>query len=134
MIWTGMTKYANMGLLILRLGIGVSFLIHGFLKFQGGADVLTRVGSAMSNFGIHGGHYALGLAAALGEMLGGLLFLFGAFFRPACLLLTSIMIVAVTSHVARGDGFHGYAHAMKMLILFVAMFFVGPGKFSVDRQ
>ena len=96
--------------------------------------VLTGVGSAIGNLGITQGHYIFGILAASGELIGGLLLLTGAFFRPACLLLLWIMAMALTMHLKRGDGFNAYAHALELAFVFLGLFFAGPGKYSVDGK
>ena len=134
MIWTGLTKYSNVGLLIIRLGLGVAFMMHGLGKFQGGEKVLTMVGSAVGNVGINGGFYFFGAIAASSEMLGGLLVLLGAFSRPACLLLLSVLSMALLMHLKNGDGFGVYSHAAELWVVFLGLFLVGPGSLSVDRK
>lgn len=133
-MWSGLSKYSDVGLLLVRVGLGITFVLHGLGKFRMGSEVLTAVGSTMGNLGITLGHYFFGILAASGEMIGGLLLLIGAFFRPACLLLLWIMAMAVLTHAVRGDGFKGYAHALELGIVFLGLFFVGPGKLSIDRQ
>lgn len=133
-MWSGLNKYADVGLLLLRIGLGISFVMHGLGKFMGGSPVLTGVGSAVGNLGITQGHYIFGILAASSEMIGGLLLLTGAFFRPACLLLLFVMAMALTFHLSRGDGFNTYAHALELAVVFLGLFFVGPGKLSVDKQ
>jgi len=134
MIWTGLSRYASFGLLAMRVGLGIAFIMHGLGKFQGGAGVLTAVGSAMGNLGISGGHYYFGFAAASAECLGGLLVLLGALFRPACLLLVWVLAIALLMHVSKGDGFNGYSHALELLFVFFGLLFVGPGRYSIDGE
>ena len=134
MIWTGLTKYSNTGLLIIRLGLGAAFMMHGLGKFQGGEKVLTMVGSAMGNLGLTGGFYAFGVLAASSELLGGLLVLLGAFFRPACLMILSVLSMALLMHLKHGDSFNVFSHAAELLVVFLGLFLVGPGTLSVDRK
>ena len=133
-MWNKLSKYTDIGLLLVRLVIGIDFVIYGLMIFRGGTEALTNVGSTMSHLGITHGHYFFGILAAAGELIGGLLFLTGAFSRPACLLLVWIMAMALTTHFFRHDGFQIYSHAMEMGAIFLGFFFIGPGKLSVDRQ
>lgn len=133
-MWSKLSKYSDIGLLLIRLMLGTSFVIHGVGKFMGGTPVLSGVGSVVSNLGITHGHYFFGILAATSELCGGLLLLTGAFFRPACLLLLWIMIMAMTMHLSHHDGFNVYSHALELGVIFVGLFFIGPGKLSVDRQ
>jgi putative oxidoreductase len=124
-------KYRDLGLLIVRLGFGLGFIyFHGWGKITGGPEAWANYGAAMENFGIGFGHTFFGLMAALTESVVALMFAAGLFFRPACLLLASVMFVAATQHFLTGRGTP--AHAFKNLFLFVGMALVGPGKYSLD--
>ena len=132
-MWTGLNKYADVGLLLLRVGLGISFVIHGLLIFTGGAQALTAVGGVVGHLGITQA-CAFGILGAGGQVIGGLLLVAGAFFPPACLLLLWIMIMALTMHFSRGDSYNTYSHALELAVVFLGLFFVGPGKLSVDKQ
>ena len=74
-----------------------------------------------------------GLMAALTEFLGGALLIVGAVFRPTALLLAFVMLVATLLHLNGGDGLMKASHAIEVGLLFLALVFLGPGRFSVDR-
>ncbi len=133
-MWSGLSKYADVGLLLIRIGLGISFVIHGLLMFLGGGQTLTMVGSVVGHLGIAHGHYVFGILAAAGQMAGGLLMVAGWLFRPACLLLLWIMAMALTFHFSRGDSYNTYSHALEMAVVFLGLLFVGPGKLSVDKK
>lgn len=122
------------GLLLLRIGIGISFFFHGLPKMMGGVETWTGVGSAMGMLGINFAPAFWGFMAALAETAGGILFAVGLFFRPAALMLVSTMIVALMMHLGMGDPFVKYSHALEALIVFMATFVSGPGKYSLDAQ
>lgn len=126
-------RFRDEGLLLLRLGLGGMFLLHGGPKLIGGPEKWEAVGRAVTYLGIDGGFAAWGFLAGLGEFAGGLALILGAWFRPACLLLTGIMAVAATSHFGRGEGLMGASHAVELGIVFCALALVGPGRFSLDR-
>ena len=74
MLWTWLYRYADLGLLIARLGFGGGFVwYHGGPKLFDRPERWARTGDAMAHFGITFGYEWWGLAAALGETLGGLL-------------------------------------------------------------
>ena len=75
------------GLLLLRVGIGVSIFFHGLPKITGGPETWTAIGGTMSNLGINFAPTFWGFMAAFAETIGGILFALGLFFRPAALLL-----------------------------------------------
>ena len=124
----------QLGWLILRFGIGISIFLHGLPKIMGGAETWAMVGSTMSNFGIDSGHVFWGFIAAFAEAVGGILFALGLFFRPAALMLTGTMVVALITHLSAGDSFMQYGHALDLLIVFAGSVFIGAGKYSVDNK
>ena len=132
-IFSRLSKYNNTGLLLLRLGIGAMMILHGYPKLIGGPQMWTKLGGALSTFGMHDFPGFWGFMAAFAEGVGGLLFLVGFLFRPACLLLLITMIVAAAKHMAGGDGIMGASHAIELAVLFLAMFIIGPGRYSVDK-
>ncbi|KLT64693.1 DoxX family protein [Pedobacter sp. BMA] len=127
-------KYRNTGLLLLRLGIGVMFIIHGFPKLAGGPHGWTGLGGSMKVVGINFLPVFWGFMAAATETFGGFLLIVGLFFRPACILLVFTMIVAALVHFGKGDGLQGASHAIESGILFLSLIFIGPGKYSVDKK
>lgn len=122
------------GLLLLRVGIGITIFFHGLPKIMGGPEMWTGIGSTMSNLGINFAPTFWGFMAAFAETIGGILFALGLLFRPATLLLIGTMVVALIMHFTQGDGFAGYGHALDLFIVFVATLLTGPGKYSADAR
>ncbi|MNK76174.1 Inner membrane protein YphA [compost metagenome] len=127
-------KYRNTGILLLRLGIGVMFIIHGFPKLAGGPDGWTGLGGSMKVIGINFLPIFWGFMAAATETFGGFLLIVGLFYRPACILLVFTMIIAALVHFGKGDGLAGASHAIELGIVFFSLIFIGPGKYSVDKK
>jgi|SRR5690606_297204 len=128
-------KYKDFGLLVLRIGLGLSFIfLHGYPKLIGGTETWEAVGSAMKNVGIDFYPTVFGFMAGFVEAVGGLFLLLGLFYRPACLFLAFTMLVAGLNHLAMGDGLMGAAHPFELLVVFIGLMFVGPGKYSVDKR
>ena len=126
-----MDRYRDIGLLILRLGFGLSFFwFHGYPKLAGGPEMWQRIGDAVSNIGITFAHPVWGLAAALSEGVGGLLFAAGLFFRPVCVALLGVMVMATIDQFGRE--MPQPEHALKNAFVFAGMFFVGPGRYTVN--
>ena len=123
----------NIGLLILRIGLGLMMMAHGYPKLMGGPEKWEAVGSAMKYFGLMDGYLYFGLAAALAEFFGGAALVLGLFTRVTCFLLFFTMLVATVRHYAAGDGFGGWSHAAEVGIVFFALIFIGPGRFSLDN-
>lgn len=133
-LFSSLSKYHHTGLLILRLGIGAMMIWHGYPKLLGGHATWKGLGASMSAFGMHDFPAFWGFMAAFAEAVGGLLFLLGFLFRPAVLLLMVTMGVAAMHHFNAGDGLKGASHAIELGVLFLAMFIIGPGKYSIDKH
>jgi len=125
-------KYRDLGLLILRLGFGLAFVwYHGLPKLMGGPEGWARTGDAMANIGITFAPMFWGLAAALSESLGGLLFAAGLFFRPVCVAMLTVMVMATIEQFGRP--MPAPEHALKNAFVFAGMFLVGPGRYTIAR-
>ncbi len=134
MVLRFLDKYRDIGLLILRIGIGVMFIMHGLPKLTGGPDKWMMLGGTMKSLGVDFAPMAWGFMAAFSECIGGLLLVLGFFTRPACFALLATMIVAASMHIGKGDPFVKYSHAMEAGILFISLILIGPGKYSIDGQ
>ena len=131
---TALGKFADFGLLFIRLGIGVMYLYHGYPKIMGGPEKWSKLGNAMQFVGVSFFPVFWGLMAALSEFGGAFLLIAGYFFRPACVFLTITMVVAAAMHLGKGDGLQVASHAIENGILFFGLLFIGPGKYSLDRR
>jgi putative oxidoreductase len=126
-------KHADLGLLILRVGVGTMFVVHGLPKLLGGADKWAKLGETMSNLGVDFAPTFWGLMAALSETVGGVLLAVGFLTRPVCMVMAFTMLVATVHHLSRGDGISGASHAIEALSLFLGLVLVGPGRHSIDK-
>ncbi|GAB3224129.1 hypothetical protein GCM10027346_03940 [Hymenobacter seoulensis] len=124
----------DLGLLLLRVGIGIMFTIHGYPKLIGGPEAWTQVGGAMKIVGINFAPAFWGFLAAAAEAVGGQLIAVGLFFRFACGLLLATMIMATIMHLHSGDNFNAYSHALEAAFLFLGLAFAGPGRYSLDQM
>jgi putative oxidoreductase len=125
-----MDSYRDIGLLILRIGFGLSFFwYHGYPKLAGGPAMWERIGDAVANIGITFAHPFWGLAAALSEGAGGLLFAAGLVFRPVCVAMLGVMAMATVEQFGRE--MPQPEHALKNAFVLAGMFFVGPGRYTV---
>lgn len=127
-------RLRDLGLLIMRVGLGVSFIVHGSGKMFGGPEMWTQIGQAIGLWGLNVFPVFWGFMAAFAEFGGGFLFILGFLFRPAAIMLAVTMAVATTMHVSKGDSFQVYSHALELGLVFIGLIFVGPGKISIDRE
>jgi putative oxidoreductase len=126
-------SFPNVGLLVLRIGIGFMFINHGLPKLLAGTAVWEFLGGQMGIIGIGFGYAFWGFMAALSESLGGLLLIFGLLTRPAAMVMFFTMFMAGLMHLSGGDGLKGSAHAIEMAIVFLFIILAGPGKLSLDH-
>lgn len=131
---TTKTNLIHLGLLILRIGIGIAFFFHGLPKIMGGTEAWIGIGGTMGILGINFAPTFWGFMAAFAETAGGLLLVLGLFLRPAALILIFNMIVALSMHFHAGDSFMVYSHALEALIIFISLFISGAGKYSFDYK
>jgi putative oxidoreductase len=138
-LFSNLGKYKNFGLLVIRVGLGIMFIYHGYPKLIGGIKMWEQLGSSTKYVGIHFAPVLWGLLCALVETIGGfLLFIglvfIGLVFRPVCLLLVINLIVAAISQYKSGGGLQDAAHAIEDAIMFAGLMFLGPGRYSVDKK
>jgi len=120
----------DLALLVLRIGIGISFVYaYGWAKISGGPTQWVDLGENMALFGITFWPTFWGFMAAATEFVGGMCLMLGLLFRPVLGLLLVVMVVAFSSHVAAGEG---PWHATEMATVFVALLLTGPGRYSLD--
>ena len=122
--------YINIGMLVLRLALGISMAHHGYLKFLSGAEGLYKVGSMLAPLGVSGSYELLGTFAAFSELLGGILVALGLFTRLGSLLLVGVLFTATMLHV--DAGFFSWDYPSQMGFAALAIFFMGGGRYSVD--
>ncbi len=134
MVFRFLDKYRDAGLLILRLGIGIMFMLHGLPKLIAGPETWMMLGGSMKALGVGFAPTAWGFMAAFSEFAGGILLTLGFFTRPACFFLLTTMIVATMMHIGKGDPFLKYSHAMESGLLFLSLILIGPGRYSLDGQ
>jgi putative oxidoreductase len=127
-------KLRDHGLLLLRVGIGASFMAHGWPKLAGGAAKWEKLGGAMKHLGIDFAPTFWGFMAAVSEFFGGLMLAAGVAWLPALAMLAGTMAVASAMHLKKGDSFTEASHALEALVLFVSLALIGPGRFTITGK
>jgi putative oxidoreductase len=134
MFLNALGRYRDAGLLVLRVGLGISYILHGAPKIMGGPAKWEKLGGAMESLGISFAPEFWGFMASASEFFGALLLISGFFFREACFFLLITMFVAATNHLVQGDGFRVASHAIENGIVFLSLMFIGAGRYSVDEK
>ena len=121
----------SFGLLILRVGAGLSlFLKHGLEKLTGYSRMVQHFPNP-----IHIGTHASLAFALLTDGICSLLIVLGLATRPAAFLLLVTLLTAffLVHHAA----FFTESHVELVwiyIVVFAALLFTGPGRFSVDAH
>jgi putative oxidoreductase len=121
----------DVGLLLIRVGVGLVFIVHGWPKIVGGVEKWTALGQAMGALGIAFAPALWGFLAAVAEFVGGIMLSLGLFHRLFAFMLAFTMMVATVMLIQSGKSFSGWAYAVTMLAVFVGLIFTGSGKFSL---
>ena len=126
----------NIGLLILRLAVGLLFLGHGIQKVShrlGGHGIEGGAAEFRAD-GFRGGRLTAA-AAGLGQIAAGLLLSAGALTPLAAILAGGVMTVAVTVKWRNGLWVQndGYEYPLILMILPAVLTLTGPGRWSVDQ-
>ena len=128
----GKPTYINFGILVLRLGLGMSMAYHGYLKFLSGAAGLYKVGAMLGALGLPGYFEFFGAMAAICEFLGGILVVFGLFTRLGAFLLAGVLFTATILHL--DAVFFSWDYPSQMAFAALAIFFMGGGRYSIDHS
>jgi putative oxidoreductase len=126
----------DLGLLLLRVVLGVLLAAHGAQKLFGwfGGYGLAGTGGFLESIGFRPGKLQAFVAGSA-ELGGGLLLALGLATPLAAVLLVAVMLVATVSvHWAKGlfvtNG--GYEYNLVIGVAALALAFTGPGAYSVD--
>jgi putative oxidoreductase len=125
-----------LGLLILRLVVGLTMATHGAQKLFGwfGGYGLSGTGGFLEKLGFFPGRRHA-LFAGLAELSGGLLLALGLATPLGAMLIVSVMFVAVaTVHVKNGffNSSQGYEYNLTLALVALSIAIMGPGPVSLD--
>src|SRR5881397_2016173 len=126
----------SIGLLMLRVVVGLTLAAHGTQKLFGwfGGYGLTGTGGFLEQLGFVPGRRAA-LFAGLAETGAGLLLALGLATPVAAAVALSVMVVAsVSAHAPKGFFVHngGYEYTLILGIAALSLAFTGPGPLSLD--
>jgi putative oxidoreductase len=131
----------SLGLLVLRIGLGIIFMAHGAQKLFGlfGGPGIEGTTGFFASLGIPAPDIMAWVVAIL-ELLGGLLVALGMFTRVIPALLAIDMAVALfTFHLPGGffvkpQGPDGIEFVLILCLASLTLAFAGAGAYSVDAK
>jgi putative oxidoreductase len=126
----------SLGLLIIRLVIGVLFIGHGAQKLFGwfGGHGLKGTGGWFESIGMKPG-VTMALLAGLAELVGGVLFALGLLTPLAAILIAATMFMAILKvHGQNGiwATSNGYEYNLTLLAVAIGIALIGPGQYALD--
>ncbi|MFD0698893.1 DoxX family protein [Paenibacillus sp. GCM10027628] len=125
-----------LGLLIIRLIIGLTFAAHGTQKVFGwfGGYGPKGTGGFFESIGIKPG-VLMAVLAGLAELVGGLLFAAGLWTIAGAVLIVLTMLVAIIK-VHGKNGYwvtsNGYEYNLILIAIAVGVALIGAGDYSID--
>ncbi|WP_163150448.1 DoxX family protein [Anoxybacillus sp. MB8] len=126
----------HIGILLIRLAVGLTFMGHGAQKLFGwfGGYGLKGTGGWLESIGLKPG-VTMALIAGLAEFVGGLLFALGLFTPFAALLIAATMFVAIVK-VHAPNGFwitqNGFEYNLILIVVVIGVALIGAGDYSID--
>ena len=126
----------NIGLLLIRLVIGVLFIGHGAQKLFGwfGGYGLKGTGGWFESIGMKPG-VTVALMAGLTELVGGVLFALGLVTPLGGIMIAATMVIAIAKvHGANGlwSTSNEYEYNLVLLAVTIGIALVGPGQYALD--
>ncbi len=118
----------DIGLLVLRLGLGTVFIAHGWTKIKNPAAWAKKLGLPT----------LIGLLVSIGEFFGGLGVFFGCLTQIAAFGPLFVMTGALRYHIfvwkqkfISHDG-GSWEYPFMLLLCAIALIFLGGGAYSID--
>jgi putative oxidoreductase len=116
------------GLALMRAVAGAAMMFHGWGKIQNPFHWMDKASSPAPA--------VFQALAAISEFLGGFAIAIGLLTPLAAFGIACTMLVALSTHLTRGDSFVGkggsYEPALGYLALMALLILIGPGTLSVD--
>jgi len=131
-VCTNNSTLIDLGLCIVRISVGIIYIVHGYLKLTRGLPEWQWTGEQMAYLGIHFFPVFWGLAAVAAELFGGIALTIGFGTRIAAMFLAFAMFVAVVMHVSKGDSWGYVSYPMVILLICLGLCVSGSGTYSLD--
>ena len=129
-----LSKYRETGLLLFRASIGLVFIVLIAPILWSGHASWEHFGSVMRHLGFLSHYEFWGFIGAILGCAGALLITVGLFFRVGVLFALVVTLVHLVAVWHSRDEFLIRLPSFEMSILLIALLFIGPGKYSVDKN
>ena len=123
----------DLGLMIIRIGLGLIFIRHGYPKVFKGVAEWQWLGDQMANIGITFWPIMWGFMAACTEFFGGIGLVLGLGTRVCAFFLAFVMFVATIMHITKSDPWGYISHPLSLCVVFIGLMVAGGGYFAVDN-
>lgn len=126
----------NLGILIIRLILGLSFVGHGSQKLFGwfGGPGLKNTAGFLESIGVKPG-FLMAILTGLAEFFGGLFFALGLLTPLAGIVIAGTMVVAIAT-VHGKNGYwatqNGYEYNLLIFAIAIGVALTGAGAYSLD--
>lgn len=135
------SRQQGLGMFVLRLSLGLIFVLHGWMNVIGGQGSFVREMLAMAGWSAP--DLLVWLITGL-ELLGGLALMLGMFTREVALILAVEMVVAVALfHIRQGFFIvavpnvplaYGFEYHLALLGGLACLALGGPGTFALQHR
>lgn len=120
----------DISLLVLRLALGLIFIVHGWPKLRN----LNMTAGHFESMGFKPGNI-WGTVVALVEFFGGLAVFFGFYASVGALGIACVMLIALLWKIQRGQGLvGGYELDLILLVTAIAVVLLGSGVYALDAN
>lgn len=126
----------SLGLLLVRMFLGLGLAAHGFSKFFGESGIAGFAGF-LKSLGVPSPNVMAYVSAGT-ELMGGVLVAIGLFTRPAAAIVAfNMFVAALTAHKSSyfiTNDPPGMEYALNLGVVFFALALTGGGRFAVDQS
>jgi putative oxidoreductase len=125
----------DLGLLLIRLFVGITFMGHGAQKLFGwfGGYGLKGTGGWMESIGLKPGVFMAFMAGAA-EILGGFFFAAGVLTWVGAVFIVGSMLIAIFK-VHGKNGYwvtqNGYEYNLMLIVVAIGVALIGPGAYTL---
>lgn len=120
-------KFTHIGIVVIRVVLGVIFFAHGLSKFQGGIE---NTAGFFTSLGLPG--FSAYLVAGI-ELIGGALIILGLATRIIAALFAAIMVVAIATVTLQNGLVGGFEFDLSLLAMSLLLVLNKEQAYSVDN-